>query len=83
MCWHVRAGSTSTPNFVATNPAKQRGPLMAPEPVVREALNALGKRPVLIPGTTNRLANALMTRLLPRAMAVRIMGDNTRAMYPE
>jgi len=38
---------------------------------------------VLIPGTANRLANLLMTRLLPRAMAIRIMGDNTRVMYPE
>lgn len=76
------AGATRTPNFIATDPAASPAPVMEPGQAVSEALNALGRRPTLIPGRTNRLATIFMTRLLPRALAIRIMGKSTRAMYP-
>jgi len=44
---------------------------------VRVALAALGKRPSVIPGVANRAAAFLMTRLLPRPTAVRVMGKAT------
>jgi len=76
------AGATRTPAFQRTRPASGNAPVMDPEPVAREALAALGKKPTMIPGRLNRLAGAFMTRVLPRATAVRIMGSSTRAMYP-
>jgi uncharacterized protein len=77
------AGATRTPNYEASAP-KKTSPLatvMAPEAVVEEALRSLGRRPVCVPGVGNRLAAALMQRLLPRRVAVRIMGRATRDMY--
>lgn len=41
------------------------------------ALRALGKGPIVIPGKVNRVANAFMTRVLPRRMAISIMARNT------
>lgn len=77
------AGATRTPAFESSKPASSSAPIMEADQAVREALAALGHKPTLIPGRLNRLASVLMTRLLPRATAVRIMGKNTRAMYPE
>ena len=36
-----------------------------------------------IAGRGNRLASLLMHRLLPRRLAVEIMGRATRSLYPE
>jgi hypothetical protein len=56
---------------------------MHPEQVVREALNALGKYPYVIPGRMNRLASFFMRHLLPRRSAIRLMGRVLRRMYIE
>ena len=56
---------------------------MEPAAVVAEALACLGKTPSAIAGRGNRLASFFMHRLLPRRMAVEIMGRATRAMYSE
>lgn len=47
--------------------------LMSPQKVALEALKALGKKPVLIPGIHNKIFVALL-RLLPRAIALRLAG---------
>jgi uncharacterized protein len=74
------AGATSTPNFVQTL-AGQKGPsAMSPEDVARETLEALWKRGAFVPGGFNRFAQFLMTRLMPRKMAVRIMAGQTRSL---
>lgn len=79
------AGATRTPNYLASLPddggSGSLKPEMEPEAVVRQALGALGKTPTLIPGGFNRLASLLLHRLLPRRLAVQIMGKNTRALY--
>ena len=54
---------------------------MEPEPVVEEALAALGGGPVVVPGRLNKVANFFMQRLLTRAAAVRFMGRATRKLY--
>jgi len=46
--------------------------------VVSETLAALGKGPRVVPGRTNKVASVLMSRLLPRQAAVRIMARNTK-----
>lgn len=80
------AGATRTPRYLATNPQRASvaaPPEMEPAAVVAEALAALGRRPVLIAGRANRLANLVMRRVLPRRLAVLLMGRATRATYPQ
>ena len=75
-----RAGATRTPGFESSQP-KGRTPLMEPAPVVRAALDALGRRPSVVPGALNRLAAFVLARLVPRRLAVRVMGRATRKLY--
>jgi uncharacterized protein len=80
------AGSTRTPNYLASEP-KQTGGFadssMEPEQVAREALGALGQQPMIIPGRSNRMASFFMRHLLPRKMGIRMMGSILRKMYVE
>ena len=74
------AGTTRTPGFLEAM-AGRRGPrAMSPEAVAREALAALDRPGACVPGIQNRLAQAIMTRLLPRRLAVRIMGRETEKL---
>jgi short-subunit dehydrogenase len=78
------AGATATLNYRNTNPEKTgflTPKVLAPEEVVNECFRKLGKQPSTITGRGNRLASFIMQRILPRKMAVNIMGDNTRKMY--
>ena len=54
---------------------------MEPVQVVQETLAALGKKPSFVPGVLNRLIAFLMSKLLPRRLAIKIIGDATSAMY--
>jgi uncharacterized protein len=78
------SGAVKTPNYVASEP-EQTGGLgdmtINPDQVVREALNALGKGPYVIPGRMNRISSFVMRHLLPRRAAVKIMGRVLRKMY--
>ena len=75
-----RAGATRTPGYAASQPKKSIR-LMDPEPVVEETLRALGHRPSLVPGALNKLAAFFLVRLLPRRLAVRVMGRATKQLY--
>ena len=78
------AGATSTPNYINTQPGKSSpfAPrVQAPEEVVKECFEKLGHVPSFVTGTGNKLAAFFMHRLMPRSMAVRIMGDTTRQIY--
>lgn len=78
------SGAVKTPNYVASEP-EQTGGLgdmtMTPDQVVREALDALGKGPYVIPGRVNRISSFVMRHLLPRKVAVKFMGRILRGMY--
>ena len=78
------AGATDTPGYRSSAPTPGSDgnvPLQPPEAVAAEALNALGRRPSLITGRRNRFAAALLSRLLPRRAAVRLMGRTMDRMY--
>jgi hypothetical protein len=80
------AGPTRTPNYEGSRPRRPprfTPPPMEPEAVVREALATLGRKPSAVAGWGNKLTGLVMSRLLPRQIAVRIMGRATRAMYSE
>lgn len=78
------AGATATPNYINTKPGKSSpfAPrVQAPEEVVKECFEKLGTVPSFVTGSGNKLATFFMQRLMPRSMAVRIMGDTARKMY--
>ena len=78
------AGATSTPNFIETHAEKSgffAPRVQSPEEVVAECLKRLGKQASFISGTGNKVASFIMQKLLPRKMAVTIMGDTTKKMY--
>jgi short-subunit dehydrogenase len=78
------AGATSTPNYNKTHPGKAvffAPRALAPEEVVDECFSHLGNRPSYITGRGNRVVSFLMQKIMPRRMAINIMGDNTRKMY--
>ena len=78
------AGATSSPNFLNTQPKKAgwiEPKVQQPEEVVQECFANLGKQPRVITGGANRMASFFMHRILPRKLAIKIMGDTTRKMY--
>lgn len=78
------AGATSTPNFINTKPEKTSlfAPrVQTPDEVVEECFEKLGKNPSFITGSGNKIASFIMQRLMPRRLAITIMGDTTRKMY--
>jgi short-subunit dehydrogenase len=78
------ASAIRTPNYVSSAP-KSNGkffdPSSEPRDVAASALSALGRQPEVIPGATNRLAGFFFQRLLPRQVAIRMMGRIMRGMY--
>lgn len=81
----VCPGATRTPAFEALRPdprALRRVPLMEPDEVAREALAKLASGPVWIVGWRNRVVQALLTRVLSRRLANRLIAANLRELYP-
>jgi short-subunit dehydrogenase len=75
-----RAGATRTPAFEASKPVGST-PMMEPQPVVAQALAALGHKPSMVPGGFNRVAAFFLGRLMPRTAAIRTLGRATRKLY--
>ncbi len=78
------AGATATPGYINTRPEKSSifAPrVLEPEEVANECLKKLGKQPSFITGRSNRIASFIMQKIMPRKMAINVMGDNTRKMY--
>ncbi len=75
--------SVDTPNYRASAPAKSLMPALPARQVVAEALAALGHKPSLVPGVTNRLTALIIQRLFPRRWAITLMGRTLRSMYGE
>lgn len=76
------AGSTKTPGWDANHP-KPSGlvKVMDVKTAVAEALRALGKRPSLVAGKSNRLGYFFMGRVMPRSMAIRMVSKTMVKMF--
>jgi uncharacterized protein len=73
-------GATATPGFRAQQGGSgRRGGArpMAPQAVVAEALDALGRGALCVPGRLNRVAAFALQRLLPRRLAAALMSHMT------
>ena len=78
------AGATLTPNYEGSTdkiPSSGLARPMDPDDVTEQALQDLGKRPTGVSGRRNRLASALLTRLLPRRAAIDMVSKETEHMY--
>jgi uncharacterized protein len=78
------AGAISTPNYDASAPSQTSrlsGAATTPQTVAASALTGLGRGPEVVPGFGYRLSAFAMQHLLPRKLAVRIMGNVLRSMY--
>ena len=74
------AGGIRTPNYLASEPKSEPMPPMAPEDVTREALDALGSGPEVVPGEMNRMG-AKMIAKMPRVEAIKMVSQATAAMF--
>ena len=77
-------GATLTENFKSSLPEGQKTsgiPVMEPVDVAEQALKALGKREIFIPGISNRLASFLMRRMMSRKAAVSVMQSSAEKLY--
>jgi short-subunit dehydrogenase len=75
-------GSTDTPGFRADRPRlTPLVPLMTARETVSAALDALGKKPFVVPGWRNRVSFFITSRLLPRKAAIRLVGEQMRKIY--
>ena len=79
----VLPGTTRTPGLLssAPQPGLATANLMEPADVAREALDALGRAPSIIPSQANRESEAFLSSL-DRAEAIKTMGEVMRATYP-
>lgn len=72
------AGAVRTPGYMTSANEKDAPGTLDPHEVVEQTLGALGSSPTVTPGSFNRFAKFIMSRLLPRKRAIRIMHDNTK-----
>lgn len=80
----VQPGSTRTPGWLSSQPAGAEGagvPVMEAADVVAEALAALGREPLLVPGEMNRQGAALLAGL-PRRQAIELLSGITAGLVP-
>ena len=77
----VCAGATRTPGLEASGARDAPGVLPAAE-VASRSLDALGRGPVVVPGTVNRLAAHALRRLLPARLGISTMAAQTRRLLP-
>jgi hypothetical protein len=70
------AGAMPTPGYVKNFGKKVPG-MLSPQEAVRQTLDALSRGPRFVPGRINRITAVLMSRLLSRRGAVRLIGRNT------
>jgi len=71
------AGAILTPGYQQAEGATPAPGTLAPQEVAEQAVNALGRGPIVIPGAVNKLGRFVLTRLLSRRAAIAIMSKNT------
>lgn len=68
------AGAVRTPGYARYSSRDTPG-ILNPEKVAQNALDALPRGPRFVPGLTNRFSAQLLTRLLPRKVAIALLAN--------
>jgi short-subunit dehydrogenase len=71
------AGAILTPGYQQAESAKPAPGTLPPDVIAEQALKALGKGPIVIPGAVNKLGRFVLARLLSRRAAIALMSKNT------
>ena len=74
------AGAVRTPGYAGAAAGRDAPGTLDASRVAERTLSALGRGPIVIPGFVNRIAATLMTRILSRRAAIRIMAATTRRL---
>jgi hypothetical protein len=74
------AGAVRTPGYRGASAGREAPGTLDADSVAEAALGALGRGPVVVPGVVNRIAAALLARLLPRRAAIVLMAATTRRL---
>ena len=72
------AGAIRTPGYSRASKQKEAPGTLEAAEVAEQTLMALGKTPVVIPGIFNKIATALMGKVLGRKQRIKIMFSNTK-----
>jgi short-subunit dehydrogenase len=78
------AGATLTPSYESSTdriPTSGLARPMPPDEVTEQALLDLGQRPRGVSGRRNRFASVLLSRLLPRRAAVKMVSKETERLF--
>jgi len=78
------AGATLTPSYESVTddiPTRGLARPMPPDEVTAQALKDLGQRPSGASGRRNRFASALLSRILPRSAAIKMVSKETVRLY--
>jgi hypothetical protein len=79
----VCPGPTRTPGYQSSGSRLPLAFVADPAAVVEEALDALGRGPVVVTGSGNRVVARLLRRALPHSLAAAAMGRLMRTIYPQ
>lgn len=71
------AGAILTPGYQKAEKIKSAPGTLEASEVAEQALNALGKGPIVIPGVVNKIGRFVLTRIMSRKAAIEIMSKNT------
>ena len=72
------SGAVETPGYVRSTSSRAPG-TMTPAAVVRATLVAIGRTPVVVPDKFNYVASTVMSRAMPRRVAIEIMARANEA----
>jgi hypothetical protein len=78
----VCPGPTRTPGYESSGSRLPLAFVADPAAVAEEALDALGRGPVVVTGAGNRIVAQLLRRALPHSLAAAAMGRLMRTIYP-
>lgn len=74
------AGAIDTPGYSQAEKSKAAPGTLAARDVAERTLKALGRGPLVVPGTTNKIGRFVLTRLLSRRAAIGMMARNTGSL---
>ena len=77
------AGPIKTPNYLSTKPTYSWVKPKEHEPrfVAEEGLRLLGRKALGLPGSSNRINDIILSRIMPRSSAVKLANDTMRKIY--